>query len=156
MSGRYKDRSRWAVAPLAWMFLAIAAVLARADDAAHTPLPGTQPLKDDGDFADRIVAESDRFLLQRTERSTAERGRHWQRDFSSPAAYAKSVEPNRAHLARIIGARDERPKPQGFELQATTLEPALVAKGAGYDVMVVAWPAFGDVRGEGLLLVPTG
>jgi dienelactone hydrolase len=30
-----------------------------------------------------------------------------------------------------------------------------VAKGAGFEVFAVRWPAFGDVTGEGLLLVPT-
>ena len=32
--------------------------------------------------------------------------------------------------------------------------PALVGNGAGFDVFSVRWPAFGDVTGEGLLLVP--
>src|SRR5204862_529574 len=39
---------------------------------------------------------------------------------------------------------------------ATTSQPALVGKGSGYEIFAVRWPAFGDVHGEGLLLVPTG
>ncbi len=31
-----------------------------------------------------------------------------------------------------------------------------MGKGANYEVFAIAWPAFGDVHGEGLLLVPTG
>ena len=42
------------------------------------------------------------------------------------------------------------------ELVGTTAQPALVGKGAGYEVFAVRWPSFGDVHGEGLLLVPTG
>ena len=41
------------------------------------------------------------------------------------------------------------------ELVATVDQPALVGQGEGYDVFAVRWPAFGDVHGEGLLLVPT-
>ena len=41
------------------------------------------------------------------------------------------------------------------ELIATTDTPALVGKGEGFDVFAVRWPAFGNVHGEGLLLVPT-
>src|SRR5262249_10156912 len=42
------------------------------------------------------------------------------------------------------------------ELVATTSQPALVGKGENYEIFAVRWPAFGDVHGEGLLLVPTG
>ena len=55
-----------------------------------------------------------------------------------------------------MGVRDARLPPRGLELQATTARPALLAKGSDYEIFAVAWPAFGDVRGEGLLLVPTG
>ena len=33
--------------------------------------------------------------------------------------------------------------------------PPLVGRGDGFDAFAVRWPAFGDVHGEGLLLVPT-
>jgi dienelactone hydrolase len=36
------------------------------------------------------------------------------------------------------------------------VRPALVGKGTRFEVFVVRWPAFGDVSGEGLLLVPKG
>src|SRR5262249_43599530 len=41
------------------------------------------------------------------------------------------------------------------ELVATTNQPALLGKGDGYNIYAVRWPAFGDVHGEGLLLVPS-
>ena len=40
--------------------------------------------------------------------------RYWHRDFSSPAAYAKSIEPNRARLAQIVGLRETRVPPRRF------------------------------------------
>ena len=42
------------------------------------------------------------------------------------------------------------------ELTGTTASPALVGKGSNYEIFAVRWPAFGDVHGEGLLLVPIG
>ena len=36
------------------------------------------------------------------------RGRFWNRDFSSPAAYARSVEPNRQHFLRRSATIDWR------------------------------------------------
>ncbi|NQT39761.1 MAG: dienelactone hydrolase family protein, partial [Planctomycetes bacterium] len=44
----------------------------------------------------------------------------------------------------------------GIELAGTTARPAMVGRGDGYKVFAVRWPAFGDVYGEGLLLVPEG
>ncbi|MFO0841328.1 MAG: hypothetical protein U0797_02870 [Gemmataceae bacterium] len=41
------------------------------------------------------------------------------------------------------------------ELVATLDQPALVGKGPNYEILAVRWPAFGDVHGEGLMLVPT-
>ncbi len=70
-------------------------------------LPGTQaaartqPLTGEHDFAAEIVDGADKYLLERTEKSIERRGQFWQRDISSPAAYAKSIEPNRARLAQI-------------------------------------------------------
>jgi dienelactone hydrolase len=127
-----------------------------AAEPAHPQIPGTAPLVGDGDFANQIVSEADKFLLQRIEQSTERRSQFWQRNFTSPAAYAKSIESNRARLAKIVGLRDPRVTPVAMHLQGTTSRPALVAKGANYEVYAVAWPAFGDVNGEGLLLVPTG
>ena len=70
-------------------------------------------------------------------------------------AYNKSIEPNRQRLAHILGVRDARVPFDAPELVGTTSRPALVGKGEGFEVFAVRWPAFGDVHGEGLLLVPT-
>ncbi len=119
------------------------------------PLPGTQPLTLEGDIASQLVDGVDRFLLRQIEASVDVRGQHWKRDFSSAEAYDKSIEPNRQRLAHILGVRDARVPFDGPELVGTTARPALVAKSASFEVFVVRWPAFGDVTGEGLLLVPT-
>jgi dienelactone hydrolase len=96
----------------------------------------------------------DKFLLNQIRHSVGARSRHWQRDFSSTEAYDASMEANRRKLAHILGVRDKRIAFDGPELMATTTRPALIGAGAGFDIYAVRWPAFGDVTGEGLLLVP--
>src|SRR5438093_3350674 len=136
--------------------------LAQAEDlvkdpkpaATHEPLAGTQPLTMEGDIASQLVAGVDRFLLRKIEESVERRARHWKRDFSSTEAYNKSIEPNRKRLAHILGIRDPRVPFDAPELVATTSQPALVGKGENYEIFAVRWPAFRDVHGEGLLLVP--
>src|SRR5262249_47615246 len=120
------------------------------------PLPGTQKLTMEGDIAAQLVAGVDKFLLREIDKSVERREKFWKRDFSSPEAYNKSIEPNRKRLAHILGIRDPRVPFDAPELVGTTKEPALVGKGDGYEIFAVRWPAFGDVHGEGLLLVPTG
>jgi len=117
--------------------------------------PGTQPLTIEGDIASQMIDGIDRFLLREIEASVEDRTKHWNRDFSSSEAYNKSIEPNRKRLAHILGVRDDRVPFDAPELISTTNTPALVGKGEGFDIFAVRWPAFGNVHGEGLLLVPT-
>jgi dienelactone hydrolase len=119
------------------------------------PLPNTKQLSMQGDIAMQLVEGVDKFLLKEIDKSVERRARHWKRDFSSPEAYNKSIEPNRKRLAHILGIRDSRVPFDAPELVATTNQPALVGKGENYEIFAVRWPAFGDVHGEGLLLVPT-
>ncbi len=118
-------------------------------------IAGTEQLTLEGDIASHLVAGVDRFLLGELEKSVERRKRHWRYDFSSATAYAASVEPNRKRLAHIIGVRDKRIGFDAPELIGTTEQPALVGRGNGYNVYAIRWPAFEDVYGEGLLLVPT-
>jgi len=131
-----------------------AAGLSAAEDVS--PLSGTKPLTMTGDIASQMVEGIDRFLLAEIEKSIERRGQHWNRDTSSPQAYNASIEPNRKRLAHILGVRDERVAFETPQLIATTNRPALVGQGEAYSVFAVRWPAFGDVHGEGLLLVPAG
>lgn len=127
-----------------------------ASTSAVEPLPGTDPLELEGDLADHMVRGIDRFLLKQIEASVAARARHWHRDFSSAEKYNESVAPNRARLAKIIGAVDPRVPITGLELITTTDHPARVGQGEGFEVFAVRWPVLDGVYGEGLLLTPTG
>jgi dienelactone hydrolase len=122
--------------------------------ATHEPLPGTQPLTMEGDIASQLVDGADRFLLRKIDGSVDKRALHWKRDFSSAEAYEKSIEPNRKRLAHILGVGDLRVPFEAPELVATTAQSALVGKGTNFEAFAVRWPAFGDVHGEGLVLVP--
>ncbi|MDZ4821269.1 MAG: dienelactone hydrolase family protein [Planctomycetota bacterium] len=127
--------------------------------AEESHLPNTKLLAHDPkapiDYATEMVDGIDRFLLDQTAQSLQKRAAHWKRDFSSPEAYNRSVEPNRKRLAYLIGASDKRVAFDGLEYVATTSRPALVAKGPNYEVYNVRWPVLDGVHGEGLLLTPT-
>jgi dienelactone hydrolase len=133
---------------------AVAADEPRKSDAPKM-LPGTKPLTLKGDIASQLVAGVDKFLLRQIEEAGKRREKFWKRDFSSPEKYSKSIEPNRKRLAHILGVRDPRVPFDAPELVATTAQPALVGRGKNFEAFAVRWPAFGDVHGEGLLLVPT-
>ena len=120
------------------------------------PLPGTARLEMQGDITSQLVDGADRFLLAEIEKSVAARARFWKRDFGSPEKYELSVKPNRERLAHILGVRDPRVAFDALELLATTAQPGVVGEGTGFRAYAVRWPAFADVHGEGLLLVPTG
>ena len=133
--------------------LALLSLFASLAPAAE-PLPGTQPLPRTGDFSAQMVAGIHQFLLRETENSVATRAQLWQRDRSSPEAYAKSVAPNRQHLAQILGVVDPRIPFKALEHIATTRDSAIIAETADYTVFAVRWPVLEGVTGEGLLLEP--
>lgn len=118
------------------------------------PLPDTQPLTLTGDITSELVDGVDKFLLRELDKSVARRAAYWKRDLSSVAAYRQSIEPNRRRLAHILGVRDARRPVEALEYQESTGASARIAQTDAYDVFVVRWPAFADVTGEGLLLVP--
>lgn len=140
--------------PLGALFL-LTALPATPADTPPKMLPGTKPLTMSGDIASQMIDGVDRFLLREIERAAKEREKFWKRDYSSPEAYTKSLEPNRTRLAHILGVRDPRVPFPAPEVVATVRNRGLVGEGESFDVFAVRWPAFGDVHGEGLLLVPT-
>ena len=115
----------------------------------YEPLPGTKPLTMSGDIASRLVAGVDRFLLRELEKSVERRARHWTRDLSSHAAYAKSVEPNRKRLAHVLGVREPYVSP--YDSPPTASSTAIDGP-PDLEVRWVRWPAFADVHGEGLVI----
>ncbi len=123
---------------------------------AQEVLPGTEQLKQQADFARVMVDGINRFLLRQIELSVQKRPAHWRRDFSSPEAYRKSVEPNRRRLAYLVGVNDKRLPPGDPWLASTTARGALVARGQGVQVRLIRWDVLRGVEGVGLLLEPTG
>jgi dienelactone hydrolase len=127
-------------------------LLARA--AAQPVLPGTAPLTNSGDLAAEMVDDINAFLVRKSAAAPAGRARYWHRDFSSPEAYSRSIEPNRARLARIIGAVDAPMEVKALQFESSTAVPALVGRGKGYKIQAVRWPVWDGVFAEGLLLEP--
>src|SRR6266550_1121265 len=103
-------------------------------------LAGTQPLTAQGDLSASMVQGIDRFLMREIERSTGERAKFWRRDFSSLGAYEKSIEPNRQHLQRYIGAVDPRVDFRALEYISSSATAASVAETEGHRVYAVRWP----------------
>jgi dienelactone hydrolase len=118
-------------------------------------LPGTAPLTMTGDIASELVAGVDRFLLREIEEAGKDRERFFRREYGSVRGWNDALEPNRKRLAHILGVRDPRVSYTSPMLVGTVTEPALVGEGEGYNVLAVRWPAFGQVHGDGLLLVPS-
>ncbi len=116
--------------------------------AGQSPLPGTAPLTMQGDLAAQMVEGINDYLVRQSAVSPQGRARYWHRE--------TSAEPNREHLARIIGAVDPPLEVKALELITTTAATALVGRGHGYRIEAVRWPVFDDVYAEGLLLEPDG
>src|SRR5438132_13246609 len=72
------------------------------------PLPGTKPLTEHVDYSVRMREGIEKYLLREIAASVETRKTLWKRDFSSRAAYEKSVEPNRDRFRRMIGVVDAR------------------------------------------------
>lgn len=116
------------------------------------PLPGTERLEETGDLSRMLHEANDRFLDREIERAAGEREKFWRRDLSSPEAYAKSVQPNRERLARMLGIDRETRNAPG-EIENLRLFPPL----AGNNEFVpyrIRWKVFGNVHLDALLLDP--
>jgi dienelactone hydrolase len=131
----------------------VVVLIARAA-AAQSPLPGTALLTGHGDLAAEMVSGINDYLAGQSATSLAQRASYWHRDFSSSETYAGSIEPNRSHLARIIGAVDPTVQVKALELESSTTASVLIGRGRGYKIEAVRWPVWGGVFGEGLLLEP--
>jgi dienelactone hydrolase len=107
-----------------------------------------------GDLAAQMVDGINDYLAKATAQVAEGRARHWNRDFSSPDAHERSIEPNRARLRRMIGAVDPRVPVKALRLDATTASSSLIGRGKGYKIHSVRWPVFDGVESEGLLFEP--
>ena len=116
-------------------------------------LEGTQPLLWEGDLSEKMMDGAHRYVEGKIAESVVARQKYWHRDFSSHAAYNKSVQPNRDRLLKQIGIVDARPSPD-LEFFGDDENPALVAEADSYHVYQVRWPALAGVAAEGLFLRP--
>ena len=81
----------------------------------------------DDDLSDRLMTGAHRFVERKITEAPARRAALWARDYSSPAAYANSIEPNRARLKVMLGVVDKR-LPAAMERYGDEANPALVAE----------------------------
>jgi len=119
-------------------------------------LPGTEPLTAQGDLSEQMVEGLRHHLLQQTNAAVEARASRWKCDYSSPAAYAASVEPNRERFRQIIGLIDKRVPYSTPDIEVTLGSSSVVATGAGFKAASVRWPVLEGVDAEGLLLEPAG
>ena len=110
----------------------------------------------EGDLSAQMVAGIDKFLMREITKSVTLRKQYWKRDASSPEAWEKSLEPNRARLRKMLGVVDERLPVTSLEYVGDTSTPADVAESAMFSVSSVKWQVLKGVYGEGLLLQPKG
>jgi dienelactone hydrolase len=124
--------------------------------AAQSVLPGTAPLTQAGDLAAQMVGGINEYLARRSAEAPQARGRYWHRDFSSAAAYQRSMETNRTDLSRIIGAVDPPLPARELLFESSTASPSPAGRGSRYRIEAVRWRVWEGVYAEGLLLEPAG
>ena len=144
-------RLRGALRSLGGLLLVFAAALVHG-----AALPGTALLHESRDWKRETTAQLDALLVQRTEVTRVARPQHWQRDFSSPGAYERSIAPNRQRLRERIGAIDRRVELRDLDYDAGLTRPALRAETSAYEVYAVQWPVLNGLSAAGLLLRPKG
>src|SRR5262249_40144597 len=136
-------------------YLAVVLLLAWPFLASADELPDTTPLTWQGDLSGKMMDGLHVLIERQIAQSAAKRSRHWQRDFSSPAAYEKSVQPNRQRFQKVIGVVDPR-VPVRLERFGDDDNPALVAETERFRIYQVRWPVLDGITGEGLLVEPKG
>jgi hypothetical protein len=112
-------------------------LLASADEPSR--LPGTAPLTGQEDLADKMMEGLHGYAERQIARSAQTRPRYWQRDPSSPAAYERSVRPNRERFRKVLGVVDPR-LPVRLERFGDDDNPARVAEAGRYRAYQVRWP----------------
>src|SRR5437867_7514415 len=123
-------RSRFVLGPWAGLLLAIPAIAAERLEV----LPQTKPLDwEESDLSSRLMDGAHRFIERKIAESVTKRSQFWARDFSSPAAYASSIQTNRGRFQMIIGAVDPR-LPVRMEQFGDDTHPTLVAETSRYRV----------------------
>lgn len=114
------------------------------------PLPGTVPLEDQDDLSRKLVETNDRFLDREIERAAKERQTRWQ----------SQNKPTRDDLARLLGidreTRFQFDERTGNRLQYVSPRPDDGNAEIAPRVYSVRWKCFGQVHGDGEILLPEG
>jgi dienelactone hydrolase len=97
----------------------------------------------------KLYEAYDHWLEAEARRVYAERGKHWQRDFSSPEAYVRSVAPNRQRLLAMIGGWPWPRGPLNARLER-------FADTDTYTADRVFYTSFASVEVDAILLCPKG
>src|SRR5882762_2797970 len=90
-----------------------------------TVLSGTKPLTLEGDLSVKILDGAHRFIEEKINASVSTRLKLWNRDVSSPAAYERSVEPNRKRFMQYIGVEDKSKPSHNFDVGPEDKNPAV-------------------------------
>ncbi|MCZ2340707.1 MAG: dienelactone hydrolase family protein [Bacteroidales bacterium] len=122
---------------------------------AADPLPGTKPLDWEGDLAAKMIDGLHTYLDRAIADSVQKRQEKWKPDYSSPAAYLRSVEPNRQRLKALLGVGDARVTPN-LQFVGGPDSASLVAVSDDFTVRAVHWAVLPGLDAEGLLLEPKG
>ena len=109
----------------------------------QSPLPGTLQLTDQSDLSSKMIQGIDQFLLKQIALAAENRAQNWNRDLSSPAAYEKSIVPQKQELASILGLSD--PLVPG---RFAYLESAPQKITNDFAVYEVTWPVLDDLQGQ--------
>jgi dienelactone hydrolase len=125
------------------------AVLQPAPD--PRPLPHTKPLIFPGDLSEKMIAGIDKFLLKQIAQAANERPELWNRDLSSPKAYAKSIADKQSELSAMLGMTDPLITGRISYIGDSSDQPS-----DEFTLYEVSWPTLDDMQGTGLLLVPKG
>jgi dienelactone hydrolase len=136
------------------LLLGLSLFLAPVSQLLAEALPDTKPLTAEGDLAAQMVAGIDKYLMRALAEAPDKRKDLWNPDYTSAEAYAKSIQPQRERLRKILGVVDPRVTFKELDYLSGTSQPALVGEGAGYKIYAVRWPVLEGVDAEGLLLEP--
>ncbi len=124
-------------------------------DAADDVLPGTQKLELTEPLDVVMVRGISEFAEHEISLSRDRREAHWNRDYSSPEAYEKSIAPNRERLRTYIGAVDERVKNAPLLLNHDTFAQGGADLRLGVlDGVTCDAVLSGGVTGRGLIFIP--
>ncbi len=145
---KVRVRSGWRSAALAGLGVVLAGIGGAA-------VPGTAPLAwPEADLSTRLMDGAHAFVERKIGEAQAARGARWARDFSSVAAYERSIAPHRERLRTSIGAVDPR-LPAALEVYAVAGAVGPREESAHFRVHTVRWPVFEGVWGTGLWVEPT-